>query len=249
MWQQNVVVKKDKEPTIRDWLKAGLAGALVIFLVILILMFKIEEKKPLTIEQALTWHSITPGKTSQSTVIRILGAPDQVNRVEGYESIIYQSRADLGWEQVQVLFDLDADAHVLGILLTTSGEQDGIYSFKNLINRIGVPGMVLWGEKPYVRYLGWANRGLGLNVMIIPKSGDIARTFEDVKNYRVFIFQPMSDEALGNTDGLCCRFDGIQLWSPRNMFLQGGSNTPDVYLQNPIDWNSLMKAAPPSAKK
>jgi len=245
MWQQHVVVNKDKEPTTRDWLKFGLAGLLVVGLVILFLIFKVEKEMPLTIEPPLTWHAITPGKTSQSAVIRILGAPDKVNRVEGYESIIYQSRADLAWEQVQVVFDLDADAHVLGILLTSNGTAgEKAYSFSQILKQFGAPAMVLWGDKPYVRFLGWPNRGLGLSVMVTPKTGDTAKTYADVKNYRVFIFQPESLEELKKMDWLCCRFDGIQLWSDNNKFLQGRSNTPDVYLQDPFDWNSLIKAAP-----
>lgn len=191
-----------------------------------------------------TWHGITPGKTTYSEVVEILGHPDSEFSKNGYFVLEYSN--EFFWEIVHVWFpEKDNKNVVVGVLVEVPAtdkndkSRSELKDLRQVIRIYGLPEKVTWAQIPEVRHVVWANQGVAMGV-----GANISSTIDGNFNIgSALFFEPMNLESYFSQVVHWPLYDlHLGGFSPENLYpLIPYRHTQDPYPEDPYDWDALLR--------
>lgn len=190
-----------------------------------------------TLFPALTWRSLTLGKTTFAEVLNMLGPPTAQAVRSDYVVYVYEERVDLSWEYVEVWGEVRGQQTVVvGVLRDWPYYQREAMQLAEFIAAYGRPDQVTWGKKCSSRYLFWAKYGLAISA-----SADAKWTQPIVE---ILFFEPTVRSVL-------TRFWEQWPWNnrvtvgPSRSLSCANSDVRDIAPEDPFDWQNLPLAQTP----
>jgi len=188
---------------------------------------------------APSWRDITPGISTQTEVVNILGLPNKTEERGGFLIYTYQDYQNLGWKWVEIWFESQS-LEVVGILLTIPGEANSETNMQlmNLAQAYGKPNFISWSTLRYERFFAWTDRGIAIEASISSWPQLSSFDLSTVTTTNTFLFEPQP--------GL--RFTRFKWpwpagagWNSENMYQSGTTDAPDLYPKDPIDWHKVLR--------
>ena len=215
------------------WKTAFFTGILLAITFIGFLIYKQSYINDQTITP-LSWNGITPGQTSLTEALTILGEPDSIYQKNGYDVYSYVDKKGLNWHLVEIWAKKNGfKTTIRGILRSIPYlENPEINTLDQLVLFYRQPQKVTWTFFRTTRYLIWTN--IGIAVMA---DADIRyRSWDTFLVDNILIFEPMSLEQFLQTQWPSTD------WEDQNLY--SGGDSPDTLSEDPYDWKHMPTPIP-----
>ncbi|HNT54473.1 MAG TPA: hypothetical protein PKG95_07160 [Anaerolineaceae bacterium] len=210
---------------------SGLSLVLVIPLIVGLVLLLTGRTKTFEVPD---WRGITPGLSTRTDVVSILGLPDNTEERGGFLIDVYQDRQNLGWKWVEVWFEPE-QLKVQGILLIIPNDANPTDKLQliDLAERYRKPNFISWSTLRYERFFAWTDRGVAIEASISTLSPDSTADLSKVKTTSAFLFEPQS---VFSFTRFAWPWPAGAGWNNTNLYQSGTTDAPDLYPENPIDW-------------
>lgn len=204
----------------------------------------------LPVMSTLVWQGITPGKTTLTEVVSLLGDPHEQTRRGDYQIYTYKNLGYLGpsgrWHETEIWAQVQAmSTTVMAVYRSdpyTKATDTGyisradIASVGDLVNIYGKPDKVAWTYIVNLRYLIWARYGIAAEVNV----NMWRRRWNELHVFEVILFEPMTLSEFLQTQSQWPWPHQVSEIGTENLYPVGSSDHPDALPEDPFDWNNIL---------